>query len=94
LEKLRSTVPNSGAFGKHPRRTARGTFAFTEKINEATQGHFQITTDGFKPYVKLMTKESREIVRILMAGAGGFLELPGALPDGAVLREVFVEIPL
>jgi len=32
------------------RRTARDTFAFTEKINEATQGQFQITTDGFKPY--------------------------------------------
>jgi len=25
--------------------------AFTEKVNEATQGQFQITTDGFKPYV-------------------------------------------
>ncbi len=33
------------------RRTARDTVAFTEKINESTQGHFQITTDGFKPYV-------------------------------------------
>jgi IS1 family transposase len=32
------------------RRTARDTFAFTEKINEATQGQFQITTDGFRPY--------------------------------------------
>jgi IS1 family transposase len=33
------------------RRTARDTMAFTEKINEATRGQFQITTDGFKPYV-------------------------------------------
>ena len=33
------------------RRTARDTIAFTEKVNESTQGHFQITTDGFKPYV-------------------------------------------
>lgn len=33
------------------RRTARDTVAFTEKIDEATQGRFQITTDGFKPYV-------------------------------------------
>jgi transposase-like protein/IS1 family transposase len=33
------------------RRSARDTVAFTEKINEATQGRFQITTDGFKPYV-------------------------------------------
>jgi IS1 family transposase len=33
------------------RRTARDTEAFTEKINEATSGEFQITTDGFKAYV-------------------------------------------
>jgi transposase-like protein/IS1 family transposase len=33
------------------RRSSRDTFAFTEKINEATQGRFQITTDGFKPYI-------------------------------------------
>lgn len=33
------------------RRTARDTVAFTEKINDATQSQFQITTDGFKPYV-------------------------------------------
>lgn len=33
------------------RRTARDTVAFTEKINEATVGQFQITTDGFRPYV-------------------------------------------
>jgi transposase-like protein/IS1 family transposase len=33
------------------RRTTRDTVAFTEKINEGTKGHFQITTDGFSPYV-------------------------------------------
>jgi IS1 family transposase len=33
------------------RRTTRDTEAFTEKINEATAGNFQITTDGFKAYV-------------------------------------------
>ena len=32
------------------RRTARDTEAFTEKLNEATSGNFQITTDGFRPY--------------------------------------------
>lgn len=32
------------------RRTARDTIAFTEKVNEATSGDFQITTDGFKAY--------------------------------------------
>jgi IS1 family transposase len=33
------------------RRTARDTMAFTEKLDAATSGQFQITTDGFKPYV-------------------------------------------
>jgi IS1 family transposase len=32
------------------RRTERDTIAFTEKIAAATQGNFQITTDGFRPY--------------------------------------------
>jgi len=33
------------------RRTARDTEAFVEKLNEATAGNFQITTDGFRAYV-------------------------------------------
>ncbi len=32
------------------RRTARDTEAFIEKVNEATAGNFQITTDGFAAY--------------------------------------------
>jgi IS1 family transposase/transposase-like protein len=32
------------------RRTRRDALAFTERINEATAGHFQVTTDGFPPY--------------------------------------------
>jgi IS1 family transposase len=32
------------------RRTARDTVAFTEKLNEATRGQFQVTTDGFGAY--------------------------------------------
>jgi transposase-like protein/IS1 family transposase len=32
------------------RRSERDTVVFTEKIAAATQGRFQITTDGFKPY--------------------------------------------
>jgi len=32
------------------RRTEGDTIAFTEKIARATEGRFQITTDGFKPY--------------------------------------------
>jgi IS1 family transposase len=33
------------------RRTAGDTEAFTEKLNEATAGRFQLTTDGFKGYI-------------------------------------------
>lgn len=32
------------------RRSAYDTMLFTEKLNDATQGHFQLTTDGFAPY--------------------------------------------
>jgi len=32
------------------RRTERDTMAFTEKLDAATSGQFQITTDGFVPY--------------------------------------------
>jgi transposase-like protein/IS1 family transposase len=32
------------------RRTAQDTEAFVEKLNEATKGKFQVTTDGFAPY--------------------------------------------
>ncbi len=32
------------------RRTERDTVAFTEKLNEATSGEFQITTDAFPAY--------------------------------------------
>jgi len=32
------------------RRSERDTVAFTEKLAAATEGPFQITTDGFKPY--------------------------------------------
>jgi IS1 family transposase len=32
------------------RRSERDTVAFTEKLAAATEGSFQITTDGFKPY--------------------------------------------
>jgi len=32
------------------RRTERDTVAFTEKLAAATEGSFQVTTDGFSPY--------------------------------------------
>ena len=31
-------------------RGIQDTEAFTEKLHEATNGHFQLTTDGWKPY--------------------------------------------
>lgn len=33
------------------RRTARDTMRFTEKLEQATQGNFQISTDGFSAYI-------------------------------------------
>jgi len=33
------------------RRSAEDAMVFTEKLNEATQGRFQLTTDGFKAYM-------------------------------------------
>jgi transposase-like protein/IS1 family transposase len=32
------------------RRTVADTIAFTEKLDYATRGHFQVSTDGFAPY--------------------------------------------
>jgi len=32
------------------RRTVAGTLAFTHKLDYATRGHFQVSTDGFGPY--------------------------------------------
>ena len=31
-------------------RGMQDTEAFTEKLHEATNGHFQLTTDGYRPY--------------------------------------------
>lgn len=33
------------------RRTATDTVDFTEKLKHATKGNFQVSTDGFKPYI-------------------------------------------
>ncbi len=46
-----SAIPNSSLLGTLDGARARDTVAFTEKVNEATQGQFQITTDGFKAYI-------------------------------------------
>lgn len=34
------------------KRTPTDTFDFAEKLKRATVGHFQLTTDGFKPYLQ------------------------------------------
>jgi IS1 family transposase len=36
-------------------RDMENTEAFTEKLHEATTGHFQLTTDGWKPYVNAVS---------------------------------------
>jgi transposase-like protein/IS1 family transposase len=38
------------------RRSARDAMAFTEKLEGATTGNFQLTTDGFKPYFAQLIK--------------------------------------
>jgi IS1 family transposase len=38
------------------RRTSRDAEAFTEKLNEAASGKFQITTDGFKGYIDAVSR--------------------------------------
>lgn len=40
---------------------------FTEKINRATKGDFQITTDGFAPY--------RDAVGFILGGRTDFAQL-------------------
>lgn len=37
------------------RRTSFDTYAFTNKLDAATSGHFQVTTDGFKAYIDAMS---------------------------------------
>jgi IS1 family transposase/transposase-like protein len=59
------------------RRTARDTVAFTEKVNEATSGQFQITTDGFAAYpdavsYSLGTRvDYAQLIKVYAAPRGG-----------------------
>lgn len=59
------------------RRTARDTVAFTEKVNEATTGQFQITTDGFAAYpdavsYSLGTRvDYAQLIKVYAAPRGG-----------------------
>jgi hypothetical protein len=39
-------------------RGMQDTEAFTEKLNEATSGYFQLTTDGFRPYENVSATHS------------------------------------
>jgi len=38
------------------KRPTEDTYAFTEKLNKATNGHFEVTTDGFRQYQNAVTK--------------------------------------
>ena len=59
------------------RRTSRDTLAFTEKLREATTGDFQITTDGFSPYLDAveyslgMRVDFAQLVRVFQAPREG-----------------------
>jgi IS1 family transposase len=45
-----NATPNSFLAWHLGERGMQDTEAFTEKLHEATNGHFQLTTDGYRPY--------------------------------------------
>ena len=57
------------------RRTAEHTLEFTEKLRIATTGHFQITTDGWKPYKEAveyslgMRTDFARLIKVYRAGS-------------------------
>jgi transposase-like protein/IS1 family transposase len=59
------------------RRTAEHTLEFTEKLRVATTGHFQITTDGWKPYKEAveyslgMRTDFARLIKVYRAGSEG-----------------------
>jgi transposase-like protein len=58
------------------RRSAGDTEVFINKLDQATQGHFQITTDGFGPY--------RDAIGFTLGGRTDFAQLVklyGEMPD-------------
>jgi len=58
------------------RRSAGDTDVFINKLDQATQGHFQVTTDGFSPY--------RDAIGLTLGGRTDFAQLIkvyGEVPD-------------
>jgi transposase-like protein/IS1 family transposase len=58
-------------------RGMEDTEAFTEKLNEATSGYFQLTTDGFRPYENAVSYSLGTRVDYAM-----LIKIYGANPDG------------
>jgi hypothetical protein len=58
-------------------RGMEDTEVFTEKLHEATSGHFQLTTDGFRPYENAVSYSLGTRVDYAM-----LIKVYGANPDG------------
>src|SRR5438105_12280956 len=58
-------------------RGIEDTEAFTEKLNEATSGYFQLTTDGFRPYENAVSYSLGTRVDYAM-----LIKVYGANPEG------------
>lgn len=77
------------------RRSAHGTRLFTEKLREATAGRFQITTDGFQPYVTAIEHsfgidvDFAQLVKVYSSPADGEQKYsPGEVVDAVVIPRV------
>jgi transposase-like protein/IS1 family transposase len=76
------------------RRNAEHTLEFTEKLHHATKGHFQITTDGWKPYPEAIQyslgtrTDYARLVKVYRAGTEG----EGRYSPAEVVRTEIVPI--
>jgi transposase-like protein/IS1 family transposase len=77
------------------RRTAKDTELFTEKLRDATAGRFQITTDGFQPYVNAIESsfgidvDFAQLVKVYSSPADGEQHYsPGEVIDAILIPRV------
>ncbi|MGA2902909.1 MAG: IS1 family transposase [Candidatus Korobacteraceae bacterium] len=77
------------------RRTAHDTRLFTEKLREATTARFQITTDGFQPYVTAVENsfgidvDFAQLVKVYSSPADGEQRYsPGEVVDAIVVPRI------
>ncbi len=77
------------------RRSAHDTRLFTEKLREATTGRFQITTDGFQPYVTAIERsfgidvDFAQLVKVYSSpGDGEQRYSPGEVVDAVVIPRI------